>query len=43
MFASLCVVRGCYIFGDTSLVEEAELHVLIMQASRQQRTLPRTA
>lgn len=25
VFASLCVVRGCYIFGDTSPAEDAEL------------------
>lgn len=30
MFASFCVVRGCYIFGDTSLAEDAELRVIIM-------------
>lgn len=30
MFASLCLVRGCYMFGDTSLAEEAEPHVRMM-------------
>lgn len=36
----VCVVRGCYISAETSLAEEAELHLIIIHASPQRRCLP---